>query len=141
VNFFFDRNISEHFARMLDAYDRNNSISHQDRDARFTPETDDVTLIRTVGGDDPKPVWVSADVSQYQRFPAERLALVESGMHAVFFRAGFHNQSFRDQAIKLLTVWDNVARQCATARAPTLFEVGSRIHSNKVEAIGPMSGL
>lgn len=122
---------------MLDNYDRNNIIVHQDDDKRFEKNAHDPDIIRIVAGDPGPPVWVSADIEQ-KRNPLERLALRESGMTCVFFK-GFHgkkSQTFRFQAIKILTVWDDVCAQCQRCRQPTVFEVGGKMTTSKVESRG-----
>jgi hypothetical protein len=118
---------------MLRAFDRDNNIDHEDWDKRFSHDAEDTDLIGVVAGDTPKPVWVSADLSQ-RKNPAERLALARSGMSLVFFRAGFNSAfSFHQQAIKIVTVWPSVVQQCQTTRQPSVFEVSSKLHSEKVE--------
>lgn len=136
MKFFFDRNISEHLAKIIAAYDRANTIVHQDRDARFDPRTTDEDLIMAVGQESPKPVWVSADIAQKKKNGVERLALVNSGMTLVFFRGGFNSTPFHQQAVKILTVWPNIVQLTQYAKGPTLFEVSNGMSSNKVEDLG-----
>src|SRR5690606_10865066 len=118
---------------MLDGFDRLNTILHQDWDARFEKTAQDPLLIRTVASDTPKPVWVSADISQYRKRPDERKALGESGMSAVYVRGGFHDLSYHDQARLLINVWPNVILQCSNCREPTVFEIGNNVRTMKVE--------
>lgn len=126
---------------MLDAFDRENTILHQDWDARFEKTTDDITLIQTVAADEPKPVWCSADISQRRKRPDERLALGASGMTSVFLRGGFHSLSYHDQARLLINVWPNVILQCATCREPTIFQIGAQVNAMKVERVCPTRDL
>ena len=74
MNFFFDRCVAVHLARMLDAYDRDNSISHLDDDSRFSNNTADVDWIRTIASDNPNPILITAD-QRMRRNPVERHAL------------------------------------------------------------------
>jgi hypothetical protein len=122
VNFFFDRCVAVHLARMLDAYDRHNTIAHLDDDRRFCPTTSDIDLIRTIASDDPQPVFLSAD-KRMRRDPVERHALAHSGLTIVFLRAGYHDLTFHDQAVKLLTVWPKIVEVVNRVTEPTAFEI------------------
>lgn len=133
--FFFDRNVSEHLAKMLDAVDRDNTMRHQDWDARFDPTSLDLVLIEAVSTDEPKPIWVTADLNQVRRNADERIALGNSGMTAIFFRSGFHDHSPWDQARLLVTVWPSVILQCSNVKEPTIFEVGAQLNTRKVEKV------
>lgn len=119
---------------MLDGFDRDNTILHQDWDARFDNRTDDVSLIETVAADEPMPVWFTADVRQ-RTSPDERKALGSSGMTAVFLRGGFHDLTPHNQARLLINVWPNVVLQCRTCREPTIFEIGNRVTTMKVDRV------
>lgn len=133
MRFFFDRNISEHLAKIASAYDRANTVVHQNWDGRFVHDTDDVTLITTVAGD-PDTIWVSADMAQ-RRVQAERAALAQSGLTAVFFRGGIHAMKPRDQALKVICAWDNIVLACRTCREPSVFEISNRTLADKVECV------
>jgi hypothetical protein len=122
LNFFFDRCVAVHLARMLNAYDRENTIAHLDDDNRFSPATADIDWIQTLASDDPKPILMTAD-QRLRRDPVERRALASSGLTVVFFRAGFHNLTFHDQAIKLLTIWPTIVEVVSHAREPMAFEI------------------
>lgn len=121
MNFFFDRCVSVRIARMLGAYERDHQIIHQDDDARFTTETTDVELITAIA-DDPKPVFITADISQ-RREPLERKALRDSGLTIFFIRRGFHQLPFHQQAVKLLNLWREIVRLAERAKEPTAFEI------------------
>jgi len=140
LRFFIDRNISVHLARMLSHFDRENTILHQD-DSNFDARLDDPSLIRAVAAMDPKWVWVSADINQVRREPVERLALADSGMHAVFFRPGFNNQKPVFQAIKLISAWQTIVYQCRLAKVPSIFMVSDQMHNSKVEKYGNSTDL
>jgi hypothetical protein len=122
VNFFFDRCVAVHLARMLDAYDRDNAIAHLDDDHRFSANTPDILWIRTIAVDDPKPILITAD-QRMRRDPVERHALARSGLTIVFLRAGFHNLAFHDQAVKLLTIWPKIVEVVSRVNDPTAFEI------------------
>ena len=107
---------------MLDAYDRDNTISHLDDDRRFSPDTPDVELIQTIASGDPRPVFITAD-QRMRRNPVERHALAHSGLTIVFLRAGFHQLTFHDQAVKLLTIWPKIAEAVERVSEPMAFEV------------------
>ncbi|MEM9790915.1 MAG: hypothetical protein AAF842_10990, partial [Planctomycetota bacterium] len=133
MKFFFDRNISKYITRMLDAYDTKHTVIHQDDDARFVATDDDVHLITTVASESPKPVWVTADISQ-GRVAEERSALASSGMHVVFFKR-FHKDP-HTQAMKALACWPAICDRCANARPPTGFEVpAAPLKGGKVDRV------
>lgn len=107
---------------MLDAYDRDNTITHLDGDNRFSPKTRDIDWIQAIAADNPKPVLITAD-QRLRRDPVERHALAHSGLMIVFLRAGFHNLTFHDQAVKLLTMWPKIMDVVGRATEPTAFEI------------------
>jgi hypothetical protein len=139
VNFFFDRNIGVRLARMLDAYDKEHVVRHHDDDGRFEPRTRDVEMLRTLAQDVPRPVLVTADLNILQRYPAERKALVASGLTVVFLRKSFHSLPFHTQAVKLLRIWPEIVRETSRVRQPTAFEITSA--SRKVQRIGLTTDL
>jgi hypothetical protein len=59
VNFFFDRCLPRRLAWMLDEYEAEHTIVHQDNDDRFASDTSDIELIKTLSSDIPKPVLVT----------------------------------------------------------------------------------
>lgn len=120
--FFFDRCIAPRLARMLDAYDAENHIYHQDDDRRFDDKIKDTDLIRTLAKDVRKPVFLTADTSM-SRMHAERRALAESHLTVVFFRRTFHNLDFHTQAVKLLKIWPEIVHETSRCRHPTAFEI------------------
>lgn len=122
MNFFFDRCVAFRLARMLDAYDRDSTIRHLDDDSRFSANTPDIEWIQTIAFDSPRPVLVTAD-QRMRRDPVERQALTHSGLTIVFLRAGFHNLTFHDQAVKLLTTWPKIIEAVSRATEATAFEV------------------
>jgi len=142
MKLFFDRNISVHIARMLDHFDRENNIVHQDDDARFMPDSKDVEIIRTLSGESPKPVWVTADISQ-KKNPNERAALGSSGM-TIFF-AKRNQLTPHVQSLKWLAIWPTLVEFAERARVPTAFQIpfgriGGRLNT-KIDTLGPTSSV
>lgn len=121
MTFFFDRNISVHIARMLNHYDRENNIIHQDDDGRFEPDSEDVHIIKTLSSETEKPHWMTADISQLKN-PAERAALRDSGM-TIFFCKKMAAVSRHHQSVKMLVIWPQILERAATVKLPTAFEV------------------
>jgi hypothetical protein len=138
LNFFFDRCVSIRIARMLAAFDRLHQVTHQDDDARFDNDTPDVELIRLIAEDDPKPVLITADVTQ-RKDPIERKALRESQLTVVFLRRGFHQLTFHQQAVKLLTIWPEVVKHVERVREPTAFEISPA--ARKLDRLGATKDL
>jgi hypothetical protein len=138
VNFFFDRNVSVRLARMLEAYDGENKIVHQDDDGRFAPDSPDADIIDGLSNDDPRPVLITADEA-IKRRPHERMALAASGLTVVFLRPGFSNLARHAQAVKLLTVWPEIVTAVSRCKVPTAFEIGPG--ARKVQTLGPTRAL
>jgi hypothetical protein len=107
---------------MIAAYDGTHSINHLDDDSRFNKNSEDVFIIQTVSADDPKPVYLTADLNN-RKVPAERAALRDSGMSIIFFKDRFHHIEFHQQAVKLLTIWPLIVQDCQRCREPTVFEI------------------
>lgn len=139
MNFFTDRNIAVRLARMLDAYDAQNTIRHQDDDSRFDKDTSDVVLLKTLGAEDPKPVFITADLNLFKRDPDERRALGESSLTVVFLRKRFHSLPFHTQAVKLLKIWPSIVSETSRARQATAFEITPA--ATKVQLPGPTAEL
>ena len=72
MRFFLDRNVPEPLARILDIFDRKNSVEHHD--SFFVDTTKDIEWISTISGWSPKPVVVSGDL-RILKNPAEAQAL------------------------------------------------------------------
>jgi len=138
VIFFFDRCVPKRLARMLDAYDANHQIVHQDDDARFEPETTDVELFQRLGRDDPRPVFVTADPAQ-RRHRNERVALGESGLTVVFFGRGWNHRDFHTRAWQLLRIWPDIVQAVQRVREPGAFEITAS--GRKVQRLGPTRSL
>lgn len=105
---------------MLGQFERNHNVIHQDDDSRFEADSEDVHIINTLADDVPKPVWITADVSQ-RKNAAERVALRGSGM-TIFFCRRFAVDPHH-QALKLLAIWPTIVKSAQNARVPTAFEV------------------
>ena len=123
MNFFFDRNLPERLARMLDAYDPINTVTHQDDDGRFDHTATDVYLLMTLAADTPKPVFMTADINIHRKNPSERKALKDSELTVVFLRRRFHSQPIHTQAVNLLKVWPEIVKETARCKEPTAFEL------------------
>lgn len=123
MNFFFDRNIGLRIARLLDAFDLANKITHQDDDNRFHDKMKDTDIIRLIASDDPAPVFITSDTSMRKK-PEERTALRGSGLTVVFLKRSLANLSFHTQAVKLLTIWPEIVKGTARCKEPTAFEIG-----------------
>ena len=54
--------------------------------------------------DEPKPVYITLDVTQLRR-PNERRALRESGMNLVFLKAGMQQVPFDQMVAKMVLSW------------------------------------
>ena len=132
MNFFFDRCVGRRLARMLDAYDAENTISHQDDDNRFEPTTEDAALIRMIASDQSRPVFVTSDTAMKRRDP-ERIALADSSLTIVFLRGGWAQLDLHTQACKLLSIWPEIVRQASRCREPTVFEISPQ--AKKVDCL------
>jgi hypothetical protein len=139
VIFFFDRCVSVRLARMLDAFDKDHTVRHQDNDGRFEITAEDTFIVATLSQDSPKPVFITCDANMYTRNPVERRALRDSGLTCVFIRRNFNNLTFHQQAVKLLTLWPQVTAETAICRVPTAFEITAA--ANKLQRLGPTSDL
>lgn len=142
MKFFFDRNTSIHIARMLSHYDRQNNVVHQDDDIRFEWDSPDHEIILTLGGENPRPVWITADHGQ-RRDPIERAALRDSGMTIFFSKKNNGDPHF--QSLKWLAVWPAVVSYAQTSKLPTAYEIpfgriGAKLNE-KINRLGPTSDL
>ncbi len=138
IHFFFDANISKRLARMLDAYDIENTIRAQMDDNHFQADTPDIEIIRRIAKYVPRPVFVTADRAIRGR-PDERIALAESGLTVVFLRAGFTKLNCHQQAIKLLAIWPEIVNAVSRCKVATAFEIGP--NARKVDTIGPTANM
>jgi predicted nuclease of predicted toxin-antitoxin system len=123
MKFFFDRCLPVRLAKMLDAYDTENQVVHQDEDGRFTNMDEDIKIIATLADENPPPVLITADVNMYTRRPDERLALRNSNLTCVFIKKGFNNLPIHDQAVKMLKLWPQIVEQTSRCKEPTAFEI------------------
>lgn len=138
MNFFFDRNIGVRIARMLDAFDSANKVSHQDDDNRFQEQMKDTDIIRLIASDNPAPVFITSDTSMRRR-PEERAALRGSSLTVVFLKRSLANLDFHRQAVKLLKVWPEIVKATKRCKEPTAFEIGPG--ATKVDLICKTSAL
>ena len=106
---------------MLHDIDREHSIVHQDDDNRFEDTSTDVHIINTLAAEEPKPVFLTEDISQ-KKNPEERKALANSGMSIVFWRK-LSQAAHTDQAIRVLAIWPSIVDYCNHCKVPTAFQV------------------
>jgi hypothetical protein len=121
LKYFSDRNLGITIIRMLTAYEQVHSLIHQDDDGRFTKHSTDVEIITTLGAETPKPVLLTADL--YRADPEERKALRVAKLTVVFFKSGFHEVSFHEQAVKCLKIWPELVEVTTRCNEPTVFEI------------------
>lgn len=137
MKFFFDRNLSVHLARMIGNFDRANTIVHQDDDGRFQHDSEDLHIIGTIGNEQPRPVWITADIAQ-RRVPEERAALRDSAMTIFFFKR--NNGEIHYQALKMIAVWPAIIETMARTKQPTAYEVpagriGMKLMNQKIDRL------
>jgi len=121
MNFFFDRCVPRRIARVLDAYDVQNTIIHQDDDNRFDQTTQDVVLIETIASDQPSPAFVTADQAMLRR-SVERMASANSKLTIIFLRPSWNDLSFHLRTVKLMSLWPSIVQRVERCREPTAFE-------------------
>lgn len=138
MRYVFDRNIPLQLARMINGFDTDNTIIHQDEDQRFVRDTPDIQLIDTLSRERPSPVLLTADLNMKTKYAVERKALAGSGLSVVFFRKTFHNLSVHMQAQKILAVWPAIVIATTDAQAPTAFEVTAK---GRLLTTGPTTEL
>lgn len=122
IRFFFDRSADRYVARMLNAWDRDNTITHQEDDRRFVQGDPDTKIIRLAASDTPKPVFITADEAN-KKHPEERRALAEAEMTVVFLKSGYHDIDFHTRSWKFLALWPELVRTVSRVKAPTAFEI------------------
>jgi len=113
-------------------------VANQRDDERFTDDEEDATIIETLATDDPKPVFITADVNMYTRRPNERKALASSGLTCVFIRKHFTELEIHVQALKILKVWPDVIEATSRCSQPTAFEITTNA---KVKKLCPTKDL
>jgi len=123
---------------MLDDYDEQNEVVHLEDDGRLKHDTEDVQIIATLSKENPKPVFVTADLNIYRKYPEERRGLADSGLTCVFFSKSFANLPFRHQVVKAMKAWDQLVACTGDCREPSAFEVGV---NGKVTRLGTTSSL
>jgi hypothetical protein len=112
VKFFFDCNIARPIARAIGNLELNHRVVHQLDDGRFEPSSEDTYIINTLAAEDPKPIWITHDLSQ-RRNPEERAALQDSGMTIFFWRR--NRLTPHHQALKMIAVWPAVVDSAVSA--------------------------
>lgn len=122
MNFWFDRSVPINLARMLDQYDAENVIVHQDDDGRFKKTDPDEHWMRRLAEDNVPWVVVTADL-RIIKDKAQRQVFREVNLPWVTYARGWNNISFHERAWKTLRVWPEVVGAVQRARQPTLFEI------------------
>lgn len=120
MKFFFDRNLSVHIARMLDAFEQVHNVVHQDDDGRFDVDSEDTYIVSTLAAESPRPIWITNDLGQ-RRSPTERAALRASGMTIFFCKR--NNLTPHLQSLKLLAVWPTIVDYATNTRVPAAYEI------------------
>lgn len=131
MNFFFDRNIAKQFARMIDAFDSENTI--RPHDDMFDHKTTDIVWMESLGSDDNQWFVLSGD-TRILRCEKELLALRSSDITFFALARGWMNQKLEIQAWKLVKIWPDIVAEAKRTRVPSIFEIP--ITSNKILARG-----
>jgi hypothetical protein len=118
--FFFDRNLPEKLARMLDCFDRQDAVVyHDDWCDRMMPDEDWLRLVASRGA--PPPRVVSADV---RILTSRSTAQVLQGLPLTFFAfmPGWFSLPWSELAWKAVKAWPSIVAN-ANPREPTIFKV------------------
>ncbi len=121
MRFFFDRNMSPHLARMVDALEREHSARSYYDDDRFTDTTPDVEWIRVLAADDPPWIIISGD-GRILKNRAELAALKEAGLTFFCLSRTWLHMSLHEQAWKFIKAWPEVVEN-AQGTSPRIFEI------------------
>jgi len=136
MEFFIDRNVPERLARLLDVFDRENSIVYHDD--WFEPATADAEWLSALGSRDPRPSVVTGD-GRILRNPAEGEALRRVGLTFFVFSRGWSGLRWEDRAWKTIKVWPLVVEAAEKARVSSIFEIP--IGATKVERVSATSDV
>lgn|SRR5690625_3550976 len=115
VNVLFDHNMPPALARALDAIikvDGHAAFALRDR---FPTDIRDIDYFEELGRDGDWIV-ISKDTANARR-PAERQAILNSGVLAFYLRASVQNQSIYHQAATILWHWDKILLQRQTTES------------------------
>lgn len=120
MRFVLDENMPRQAARMLDAFDRENTVqSVIDEVGSGLPDEE---WIRLLAETSPRPVLVSGD-ARILRNKSERRVLKECGMTFVALTRGWMNLPWEETAWKLVRAWPPIIQEAQRARRPAVFEV------------------
>lgn len=131
MKFFFDRNIAQQFARMIDAFDSVNTI--RPHDDMFDPKTTDIEWMQKLGEEDEQWFVLSGDIRILRR-EKELLALRSSELTFFSLARGWMNMELEIQAWKLVKIWPDIVAEAMRARTPSVFEIPPS--GNKIVARG-----
>jgi hypothetical protein len=125
MRFFFDRNMSKVLARLIDVFDRSNTIQALDDDGRFAKNTPDVEWIRILAADgsEDAPAWVIISFDgRILKSKAELSALREAKLTFFCLSNQWMSMKFEEQAWRLVKVWPDIVENAKSTR-PQIFEV------------------
>lgn len=132
---FTDENFSEHLAKMLSYFDRENEIrAHIDY---FQKGTKDVEWIPKVASWGKDTIIIGGD-GRILKNKAEKAVLKECDITFILLSSGWVNLGWHEMAWKMVKVWPDIIKNVSQARFPTLFEVSP---APKVRTIGRISSL
>lgn len=136
LEFFTDENLPTRMAWLIDAFDPDCTVYALEEE--YGKGVADTVWIPELAKRDPKPAILSGDRRILTR-EQEKRALREHGLTFVLFAPGWMHIPWKEQAVKVLKVWPEIARKVSRARAPTLFEVP--VSSSKIRETGLISNL
>lgn len=126
-SYFFDRNIPVLLVRLIDVYERQNTVVYLDD--RFDQRTTDIDWMSALRDDEESPVVICGDM-RIMRNAAEAQVLRSTELTFVFLKPGWINLRWEELAWKFLKAWPLIVEQTSRARAPTIFELTAK---SKVE--------
>ncbi|MCC6971462.1 MAG: hypothetical protein IT434_14705 [Phycisphaerales bacterium] len=135
MDFFIDRNVPERLARMLDCYDRENTVVYLDD--KFDKTTPDTEWLREISKWSPIPAVISGD-GRILKNPAELQVLRDSPLSFFLFAASWSDLPWSERAWKTVKVWPHIVL-ASTPRKPSIFEIP--VSASKVELVCTTSEL
>jgi len=122
MRFFCDRNVPPQLARMVDVFDRQNTIRAYNDDDRFSETTADVEWIRVLATDgDPPWIIISGD-GRILKNQIELAALKDSQLSFFCLAKPWMTMKIQDQAWRFVKVWPDIVEN-AKGSNPKIFEV------------------
>lgn len=121
--FVTDECIMVHAARLLSAFDRENTI---ERLMDSVPQgTKDIEWLPKLAVRDPKPIVLTGD-ARILRNKVERAALAEAKLKFVCLSAGWMHLKWEDYAWKIIKAWPEIRGAVERTLKPTVFEVSTK---------------